>query len=82
MLPLTPANNWTATMVFCGGSDLTPKQWTDGTPKVSYPADASCVTMTPDVDVKWKTIDSLPDSGRVMGNMILLPDGKIFMVNG
>jgi hypothetical protein len=82
MLPLTPANNWTATMIFCGGSDLQPKQWTDGSSKVNVPASASCVTMTPDVDVTWKDDDDLPDSGRVMGNMILLPDGKIFLVNG
>ncbi|KAG8718917.1 hypothetical protein FRC09_011908 [Ceratobasidium sp. 395] len=82
MLPLTPANNWTATMVFCGGSDLAPKQWTDSSPKVNYPADASCVRITPDIDTTWQDDDSLPDSGRTMGNMILLPDGKIFMVNG
>jgi hypothetical protein len=27
MLPLTPANNWTATLMFCGGTDLQPDQW-------------------------------------------------------
>ena len=27
MLPLTPANNWTATIVFCGGSDVKPDQY-------------------------------------------------------
>lgn len=26
MLPLTPANNWTATILFCGGNDLQPNQ--------------------------------------------------------
>ncbi|QRV94396.1 glyoxal oxidase [Ceratobasidium sp. AG-Ba] len=82
MLPLTPANNWTATMVFCGGSDMSPKQWRDASPKVNYPADASCVRITPDIDTKWVDDDTLPDSGRTMGNMILLPNGKIFMVNG
>lgn len=69
-------------MMFCGGSDLTPQQWTDASPKVGYPADASCVTMTPDVDITWQDDDTLPDLGRVMGNMILLPDGKVFLVNG
>ncbi|CAE6489177.1 unnamed protein product [Rhizoctonia solani] len=82
MLPLTPANNWTATMLFCGGSDLQPKQWTDGSSKVNVPASSSCVKITPDVDATWEDDDELPDSGRVMGNMILLPDGKIFLVNG
>jgi hypothetical protein len=27
MLPLTPANNWTATVIFCGGSDLQDDQY-------------------------------------------------------
>lgn len=26
MLPLTPANNWTATVMFCGGTNLQPDQ--------------------------------------------------------
>lgn len=29
MLPLTPANNYTATIIFCGGSDVQPKKWVD-----------------------------------------------------
>ncbi|CEL60581.1 Galactose oxidase OS=Gibberella zeae (strain PH-1 / ATCC MYA-4620 / FGSC 9075 / NRRL 31084) GN=GAOA PE=3 SV=1 [Rhizoctonia solani AG-1 IB] len=81
MLPLTPANNWTATMLFCGGSDLQPRQWTDGSSKVNVPASSSCVNITPDVDAIWKDDDDLP-AGRVMANMILLPDGKVFLVNG
>jgi hypothetical protein len=27
MLPLTPANNYTATILFCGGSNVTPDQY-------------------------------------------------------
>ena len=27
MLPLTPANNYTATILFCGGSDVQPNQY-------------------------------------------------------
>jgi hypothetical protein len=27
MLPLTPANNWTSTLLFCGGTDLKADQW-------------------------------------------------------
>jgi hypothetical protein len=26
MMPLTPANNWTATILFCGGSNVQPRQ--------------------------------------------------------
>ncbi len=25
--PMTPANNWTATIMFCGGNDLKSNQW-------------------------------------------------------
>ncbi|KAB5595241.1 Copper radical oxidase [Ceratobasidium theobromae] len=81
MLPLTPANNWTATVLFCGGSDLQPDQWTQTWAIAAYPADATCVKMTPDVSSKWVDDDSLPE-GRSMGNLIALPNGKLFMVNG
>ena len=27
MLPLTPANNWTATLLFCGGSNIATDDW-------------------------------------------------------
>ncbi|CAE6434266.1 unnamed protein product [Rhizoctonia solani] len=81
MLPLTPANNWTATLLFCGGSDLQPDQWVENWAIAAYPADATCVKMTPDVEAKWTDDDSLPE-GRSMGNMIALPNGQIFMVNG
>ncbi|CAE6433388.1 unnamed protein product [Rhizoctonia solani] len=81
MLPLTPANNWTATVLFCGGSDLKPDQWRASDPLVTYPADASCVSMTPDVSTDWKDEDTMP-FGRTMGNFVNLPDGKLFLVNG
>lgn len=29
MLPLTPANNYTATILFCGGSNVQPGRWVD-----------------------------------------------------
>ncbi|CAE6530219.1 unnamed protein product [Rhizoctonia solani] len=81
ILPLTPANNWTATILFCGGSDLKPDQWRASDPLVTYPADASCVSMTPDVSVDWKEEDTMP-FGRSMGNFVNLPNGKLFLVNG
>ncbi|CUA72303.1 hypothetical protein RSOLAG22IIIB_00968 [Rhizoctonia solani] len=81
ILPMTAANNWTATILFCGGSDLKPDQWRASDPLVTYPADASCVSMTPDVSVDWKDEDTMP-FGRSMGNFVLLPNGKLFLVNG
>ncbi|QRV86192.1 glyoxal oxidase [Ceratobasidium sp. AG-Ba] len=71
----------TATILFCGGSDLQPDQWRASDPLVTYPADASCVSMTPDVSPDWKIEDSMP-FGRSMGNFVLLPNGKTFLVNG
>ncbi|KAI8451196.1 copper radical oxidase [Phakopsora pachyrhizi] len=81
MLPLTPANNWTATILFCGGSNLQPDQWVLNWNIAAYPADATCVKITPDVDTAWKDDDSMPE-GRSMGNFIFLPDGRLFLLNG
>jgi hypothetical protein len=46
---------------FCGGSDLQPDQWIENWAIAAYPADATCVKMTPDVDAKWTDDDSLPE---------------------
>ncbi|CAE6496888.1 unnamed protein product [Rhizoctonia solani] len=81
MLPLTPKNNFTATVMFCGGSDLQPDQWTETWAIAAYPADSTCVKISPDVSAEWENDDSLPE-GRTLGSMILLPTGEIFMVNG
>jgi hypothetical protein len=79
MLPLTPANNYTATILFCGGQNN--NKWTISASLVNQPASTSCVSITPDVSTEWKQETNLPQ-GRTMGNMILLPDGTIFFVNG
>lgn len=66
-------------------------------PISQYAANESCVTISPDVDLNWHQTDQL-ESGRSMGNvsgftgssdntdafrqMINLPDGRIFYVNG
>jgi len=79
MLPLTPANKYTATILFCGGQNI--NNWTPSASLVNKPASSSCVSITPDVSHAWNHETNLPQ-GRTMGNMILLPDGKIFLVNG
>lgn len=81
MLPLTVANNWTATVMYCGGSDLQSNQWTSGMALINVPASDSCISITPETSNQWVEEDSLPE-GRVMGNAILLPDGTIFVANG
>lgn len=83
MLPLTPANNWTATVLFCGGTNLQPNQWmTNPNWNVAaYPADDTCVSITPDVSSEWVEEDKMFE-GRSMGQFILLPNGKLFHLNG
>ncbi|KAF5338488.1 hypothetical protein D9611_013244 [Ephemerocybe angulata] len=82
MLPLTPANNYTATVLFCGGSNIETDRWLapDFHPP-TYPASASCVKLTPDQSQSYEKEDSLPQS-RVMVSMIFLPDGKIVALGG
>jgi len=81
MLPLTPQNNWTATILFCGGANLQPSQWGTDWNMAAYPTSNSCVNITPDNSTTWVTDDPLPQ-GRTMGNFVLLPDQTVFLVNG
>ncbi|KAI0775795.1 DUF1929-domain-containing protein [Trametes elegans] len=81
MLPLTPANGYTATILFCGGNDLQPDRWTTDWDIAQYKASTSCVNITPDVKTSYTRDDPLPE-GRSMGNFILLPTGKILCLNG
>ncbi|KAJ7650953.1 copper radical oxidase [Roridomyces roridus] len=79
MLPLTPANNWTATVLFCGGTDN--DDWSTGWNIAAFPASTSCVTITPDVGKKYTQDDPLPEA-RSMANLISLPDGRVLCLNG
>lgn len=84
MLPLTPANNYAATILFCGGSN--PPQWGNdggsGYNVTAVPADDSCVRISPlDANPKYEDDDFLRE-GRSMGQFVYLPDGKIWMGNG
>ncbi|KAJ8494999.1 hypothetical protein ONZ51_g1976 [Trametes cubensis] len=81
MLPLTPANGYTATILFCGGNDLQPDKWTTDWDIAQYKASTSCVNISPDVKTSYNQDDPLPE-GRSMGNLILLPNGKVLCLNG
>ncbi|KAF5361893.1 hypothetical protein D9756_002032 [Leucocoprinus leucothites] len=82
VLPMTPANNWTATILFCGGSNVTTPQWSDPNfIAIKEKASTSCVKITPDVSPSYQHDDPLPD-GRTMANFVLLPDGTVFCTNG
>ncbi|WVO17686.1 hypothetical protein L204_105384 [Cryptococcus depauperatus] len=84
MLPLTPANNYTVTLLFCGGSNTT-KWGNDGSAGynvTAVPADQTCVRINPDdADPQYEDDDAMPE-GRSMGQFVLLPDGSMWMGNG
>ncbi|KAF8334884.1 glyoxal oxidase N-terminus-domain-containing protein, partial [Cantharellus anzutake] len=79
LLPLTPANGYTATILMCGGQNI--NNWTPSPSLVNRPASNNCVRITPDGGGSWSGDAPLPE-GRTMGNFILLPDGKIWLGNG
>lgn len=85
MLPLTPANNYAAELLFCGGSDADFSNSTDGNPGfnvTSIPADDTCVRIRPDdPNPQYEDDDRLPE-GRSMGSLIYLPDGTMWLGNG
>ncbi|KZP16512.1 copper radical oxidase [Athelia psychrophila] len=79
---LTLANNRTATILFCGESNIKSNAWeTHGFNIPQFAASKSCVSITLDVLGNYTEEDPLP-AGRSMENLILLPDGTIWMRNG
>ncbi|KAG6828102.1 hypothetical protein H0H92_009187 [Tricholoma furcatifolium] len=89
MLPLTPANNWNPTVLFCGGNDMTEADWGNYTcPMIDtwlYPATTDCQRLTPEpLDGSTPAYEADDDmlEGRSMGQFIILPDGKMLVVNG
>ena len=81
LLPMTPQNNWTATVLMCGGTNLQPDQWVENWNIAQYPSSSSCVSITPDLGGSYTQEDDMPE-GRVMVSFVVLPNGKIFGVNG
>ncbi|KAM0749961.1 copper radical oxidase [Meredithblackwellia eburnea MCA 4105] len=82
LLPLTVANNWTPEVLFCGGStadtEINPVKLSS-----QDPASSQCVRMvlsTAGMKAGW-SVETMPEL-RVMGDGILTPDGKVFIVNG
>ena len=89
MLPLTPANNYNPTILFCGGSDMPEYSWGNYSwPFVDtwlVPASKDCQRITPEPadgsSPTWEQDDDMFD-GRTMGQLVSLPDGTILVVNG
>ena len=88
MLPLTPANNWTLTIRFCGGSDMPDGYWGNYSyPNYNtwtYPASANCRRLIPERQGSSAPECAQDDmlDGRTMGQFIILPDGALLVVNG
>lgn len=83
LLPLKPDNNYQETMMLCGGTVL-PDWGNAGCPPpnaYAVPAGTQCDIISPLTDAQWKSAADLP-TPRVMGNMIILPTGKLLLVNG
>ncbi|KAI8607074.1 glyoxal oxidase N-terminus-domain-containing protein, partial [Chytriomyces sp. MP71] len=71
LLPMKESENWTATVVVCGGSMSSTKD-----------ASADCVSLQPEVDgAQWKNLTKMPNA-RLMPDAVLLPDGTVLVTNG
>ncbi|KAH9896582.1 DUF1929-domain-containing protein [Cubamyces lactineus] len=89
MLPLTPENNYTPTVMFCGGIYMTDWQWGNYSWPFAdtweIPASKKCHTITPE-PTDGSTVDYVEDDdlpvGRTMGQFIALPDLTMLVVNG
>ncbi|KAH8107268.1 glyoxal oxidase N-terminus-domain-containing protein [Phellopilus nigrolimitatus] len=89
MLPLTPQNNYSQTVIFCGGNDMPDSAWGDYSfPAINtwdYPATKDCQRLTPEpVDGSTPAYEQDDDmlDARSMGQFIALPDGTLLVVNG
>jgi hypothetical protein len=92
MLPLTPANNYTPTLLFCGGqsgSAMPDTAWGNYSwPFVdtwNIPASNDCQRITPEPTdgsaPAYAQDDDMP-IGRTMGQFIVLPTGQLLVING
>lgn len=89
MLPLTPANNYTPTIIFCGGSNMSADGYGDyASPQFNtweIPASQDCQRITPEpIDGSTPAYEQDDDmlEGRTMGQFIILPDGTLLVING
>ncbi|KAF7332132.1 hypothetical protein MKEN_00094200 [Mycena kentingensis (nom. inval.)] len=88
MLPMTPANNWQQTVIFCGGSDMPEADWGNFAFPFrntwDVPASKDCQRITPEPTsgpVQYEQDEDMLE-GRTMGQFIILPTGKLLVVNG
>ncbi|ORY90614.1 copper radical oxidase [Leucosporidium creatinivorum] len=84
LLPLTIANNWTPEVLICGGTPSSVNL--DGNPaKLSSagPTSKQCIRMvlnSAGIKKGW-AVEQMAE-GRVMSDALLMPDGKVLIING
>ncbi|GJN94121.1 hypothetical protein Rhopal_007195-T1 [Rhodotorula paludigena] len=83
MLPMTPNNDYLQTVVFAGGMTPERDDWNQNEWAIAEtPASTSLVFITPLADSPaWTDLDDLPEP-RSMGNLIILPDKRLLLLNG
>ncbi|KAF5372603.1 hypothetical protein D9758_005222 [Tetrapyrgos nigripes] len=85
LLPLTPENNYTPEVLICGGSTLDDDLalWQPGILSSQSPTSDQCVRMVLNdegIAAGWQ-VEHMPEP-RIMAELILLPDGRVTIVNG
>lgn len=82
LLPLTPENNYTPEVLICGGAkfDDTTPSWELTSQEPSSPQCVRMVLNSDGISQGWKVENML--QGRVMPDMVMMPDGKVLIVNG
>ncbi|KAF5372600.1 hypothetical protein D9758_005221 [Tetrapyrgos nigripes] len=82
LLPLTPENNYTPEVLICGGSTLD-DDFQPGIFSSQSPASDQCIRMVLNdegIAAGWQ-VEHMPEP-RIMAELILLPDGRVTIVNG
>ncbi|KAJ7036655.1 glyoxal oxidase N-terminus-domain-containing protein [Mycena alexandri] len=82
LLPLSPANNYTPEIMICGGSTVSDKVAASSISSQAATS-AQCIRMVLNaagIAAGWK-VETMPQ-GRIMVDMVLLPDGRVMLVNG
>ncbi|KAJ7353069.1 glyoxal oxidase N-terminus-domain-containing protein [Mycena albidolilacea] len=82
LLPLIPENNYAPEVMICGGS-IHLDSTDPSTFSSQFPASAQCsrLLLTAEgIAAGWK-VEHMPQA-RVMPDMVLLPDGRVVIVNG
>ncbi|KAF9028787.1 copper radical oxidase [Hymenopellis radicata] len=82
LLPLTPENDYTPEVLICGGSTF-PDSTDTSIVDSQFPASDQCsrLVLTPAGIAAGWMVETMPQA-RIMLELILLPDGRVVIVNG